>query len=277
MQKETKIGLLVGLGVILAIGVLISDHLSVAERTNPANHVGAASDRSQTVTDPGLSSSPSPQLAERSEPLPEPRRREPAVDPLPQVQLLDERQPEDDPEPTTNSRIWRLGRDDDAAPPVRETPPVDRLVLTTRQPQESTPTRAGDQYHHVKSGESLYTIARDYYGNGEYWRTIYEANPRTVIPSPNALRTGVRILIPMRNPAPAPGRGVDATERQTTEQPAPTRTKTYTIKSGDTLSELAQKFMGSSRHWKKLQEMNSDKIRNPDVLVEGVTIVVPEQ
>ena len=36
MTKETKIGLLVGMGAIILIGILISDHLSVAQRQQQA-------------------------------------------------------------------------------------------------------------------------------------------------------------------------------------------------------------------------------------------------
>ena len=35
MTKETKMGLLVGLGIILAIGIVVSDHMSVANRQTP--------------------------------------------------------------------------------------------------------------------------------------------------------------------------------------------------------------------------------------------------
>ncbi|HMN96310.1 MAG TPA: LysM peptidoglycan-binding domain-containing protein [Phycisphaerales bacterium] len=56
---------------------------------------------------------------------------------------------------------------------------------------------AGERFHVVQSGDTLYGIARSVYNDGTLWRTIYEAN-RAVIADPSALRPGVRLRIPAR-------------------------------------------------------------------------------
>ena len=49
--------------------------------------------------------------------------------------------------------------------------------------------------HRVRAGETLYAIARRYYGDGDKWRTILRAN-RDRLPSPGALRAGQVLVIP---------------------------------------------------------------------------------
>jgi nucleoid-associated protein YgaU len=49
--------------------------------------------------------------------------------------------------------------------------------------------------HTVAKGDSLYSIARSYYGNQSKWKTIYEAN-RDRISDPNRIRVGEQLIIP---------------------------------------------------------------------------------
>ncbi len=50
--------------------------------------------------------------------------------------------------------------------------------------------------HVVKAGETLYQIARHYYGNGEKYRLILKANPKI---SASRLRPGQKLIIPADN------------------------------------------------------------------------------
>ncbi len=54
----------------------------------------------------------------------------------------------------------------------------------------------GGRWHTVARGESLETIARRRLGRGSAWRRIYDAN-RTRISSPDAIRIGQRLRIPV--------------------------------------------------------------------------------
>lgn len=51
------------------------------------------------------------------------------------------------------------------------------------------------QYHVVKSGDTLYTIAQQYYGDSKRFIDIYEAN-KSSVESDYSLTTGQRLLIP---------------------------------------------------------------------------------
>lgn len=51
--------------------------------------------------------------------------------------------------------------------------------------------------------------------------------------------------------------------------------KEYTIQKGDTLWKIAKEQLGSGHRWKYLYEINKAKIKNPDKLRAGITIIIP--
>lgn len=80
------------------------------------------------------------------------------------------------------------------AEPVRSL----RVDTSTRVPParpELDRDGASGRRYVIKSGDSLYRIASEVYGNGGRWREILEAN-RDVIPDESSLKVGVEIRIP---------------------------------------------------------------------------------
>jgi LysM repeat protein len=51
--------------------------------------------------------------------------------------------------------------------------------------------------------------------------------------------------------------------------------RTYTVRSGDTLYGIAQRFYGHGRYWHWLYQANKSKIRNPDLIFAGQVLTVP--
>jgi nucleoid-associated protein YgaU len=51
--------------------------------------------------------------------------------------------------------------------------------------------------------------------------------------------------------------------------------RTYTVKSGDTLSKIAKDVYGDASQWKKIQAANADLIRDPDKIQQGWTLKLP--
>lgn len=49
----------------------------------------------------------------------------------------------------------------------------------------------------------------------------------------------------------------------------------YTVKFGDTLSEISQRFLGSQGRYKEIYEANKDRMANPDQLRVGKAIRIP--
>ncbi len=55
-----------------------------------------------------------------------------------------------------------------------------------------------------------------------------------------------------------------------------TSTKTYTVKSGDSLSAIAESEMGDAKRWPELYEANKDAVgKNPDMIHPGLELKIP--
>lgn len=294
MTRETKIGLIVGMGVIIFIGILVSDHLA---QTQP-NHSAQLRLR-QVQPDPLIAQGqtpPGPLTGHQATRSTDDRstqavdrqwlaarrveaERAHALTPPAGERNVDPMRAE-----STEERTERTERVESVDPPIR---PVSPDVLEIRPPRREvieTPQRR-DRVHHVQRGESLYSIAEKYYGDGNYWRTIVEANPGKVGAN-GSVRAGVRLVIANRggtNPVAETPRvespRVESTESSTVETAATDdpHYKEYAIQPGDVLSKLAQRFYGTARKTNALYELNRDRIDDPDSLVVGVKIRVPVQ
>lgn len=51
--------------------------------------------------------------------------------------------------------------------------------------------------------------------------------------------------------------------------------KTYTVKSGDCLWNIAKKFYGNGSHYTKIYNANKDKIKNPNLIYVGQVLKIP--
>lgn len=51
--------------------------------------------------------------------------------------------------------------------------------------------------------------------------------------------------------------------------------QTYTVKSGDTLSKIAQQFYGDASQYNRIFEANRDKLNNPDKIQAGQELKIP--
>lgn len=74
---------------------------------------------------------------------------------------------------------------------------VKKKAKKTKKSSKETPKASpkSNGYHIVKSGESLWTIAKKYYGNGARNNIIYSAN-KSKIKNPNMLTVGQKLKIP---------------------------------------------------------------------------------
>ena len=90
-------------------------------------------------------------------------------------------------------RGW-FGKDKEpAAEPIAD-PGYSEPYAPTYAP---APTYGGGsgRTHTVAKGDTLFGLARQYYGDQSKWRTIYDAN-RNELPDPNRIRVGQRLVIP---------------------------------------------------------------------------------
>jgi nucleoid-associated protein YgaU len=50
----------------------------------------------------------------------------------------------------------------------------------------------------------------------------------------------------------------------------------YTVESGDTLSSIAEQFLGDAQRWRAIFQANRDQIEDPDVIFPGQVLRVPQ-
>ena len=128
------------------------------------------------------------------------------------------------------------------------------------------------RFHDVRSGESLTSICRRYYGDISLLEELARFNG---MEDPNSLGAGRRLRIPdaadlVRGNAAGstpPRRGQDQ------EQPA----QTYTVREGDSLSEIAQRLLVSAKKYALIFECNRDVLQSPDDIRSGMVLKIPRQ
>lgn len=162
---------------------------------------------------------------------------------------------------------------------------------TTQQAQQDvSPDNLPGKYT-VKEGDTLFTIAENYYKSGDKFSEIAKANNLT---DPNQLQTGQVLEIPklvaqasaQPSTTPQPSASPEAsTSPETTEQALGTgggnstiwgsriEGDTYTVVEGDWLSTIAGRAYGDIFTYKKLAEVNN--IPNPDHIEPGMVLKIP--
>ncbi|HKS44191.1 MAG TPA: LysM peptidoglycan-binding domain-containing protein [Amycolatopsis sp.] len=99
----------------------------------------------------------------------------------------------------------------------------------------------------VVAGDTLWGIAKHFYGNGNLYPVIAQANG---IENPDIIRPGQVLIIP------------DATNY-----------RTYTVVDGDTLWDIAKRFYGNGNLYPVIARANG--IENPDIIRPGQVLVIP--
>jgi nucleoid-associated protein YgaU len=56
----------------------------------------------------------------------------------------------------------------------------------------------------------------------------------------------------------------------------PATAKTYTVKSGDTLSKIAKEFLGDANAYMEIFNANTDQLSDPDKIKPGQVLKIPQ-
>ncbi len=193
--------------------------------------------------------------------------------------------------PSPPERLSPLSGAEPAPAPVL--PPSPGVALPPRRADvsraEDTSTRVRDAArpkpeptrYTVQESDTLTYLARQQYGDGKYWTKIRDANPGI---NADHLLVGQVLLIPPKDevtgvkPAATPsGKEASAAEASKTDNKPTTRpaAKTYVVTSGDTLTSIARSLLGDGSRWREIYDLNKDKIKNPDNLLEGAELKIP--
>lgn len=124
----------------------------------------------------------------------------------------------------------------------------------------------------VVRGDNLSQIAQKYYGDGNKWTVIAQANN---LANPSVIHAGNVLSIP--NAPTTPTQVAQSSTPATAVAPVTTLAvksgSMYTVKSGDTLWDLAIQVYGSGYQWYRIDEANGTLPRNS----LGKPVIVPGQ
>ena len=219
MTRDHKLALVVGFGLILFVGILITDHLSTSSRLHdplPTNSV-----TSEYL--PPSSIQAAPQRAYRESPS---DSSVVAIETKPQAEIILSTVRIDSPRPAEVARV--AGASDRIATEAVRSGAVRPLT------------------HEVVSGDSLQSISADFFGTTKKWKTIAPAN-RNVLQNADDLRIGMVLVIPDRNvAATAHLRSVVSTSK----------TREIKVLPGDSLRRIAKRELEDPSRWKDIQSIN---------------------
>jgi nucleoid-associated protein YgaU len=273
MARESKVGLLVGMAIILLIGIVVSDHLS----TRPSREGGGGDLGASAMTHRDESSGGRGLSAWQPRREEDARRRASSPDrPIPTPEQIGDEQTKQEEAPRNagaemeGARASRVVRAE-AGSVERAASGDERVPEKDERSEKAEGDTAGNEaqggaalrVHHVQEGETLWSIAQQHYGDGGQWRRIAEANPEAV-QEDGVVRTGVRLRVP---------HGQGAGDEDEARRPP----RVVTVKPGDTLREIARRKLDGAESWERLYNANREKLEGPRSLSPGQKLVLPSE
>lgn len=157
--------------------------------------------------------------------------------------------------------------------------PVDRDFEGGSEPERrgGNSGASSRRTHVVQSGETMSSIAKNRLGAERRYLEIQKLNPEV---DPRRMGAGTRLVLPSLDGSAPASIAQSNTPRQDAareERPATrgSAAREYTVRSGDTLSQIAQREVGSVRYLDAIRELNPE-LRDRALHV-GAVIQLPAQ
>ena len=154
-------------------------------------------------------------------------------------------------------------------------PSVEEAVIPEAEQQAPSFGTSTDIIYKVQSNDSLFKIARKYYGDEKKWTSIVEAN-RDSMPDPDALYVGQELLIPNISIEKETEKAFKTRAAKKVNKERPANVITHTVEAGDTLYRLAEKYYDDPTVWIMINEANEDTIEGKGLLREGQILIIPK-
>lgn len=302
MTRELKLALIVGFALVLTVAILVSDHLSKA-RTASLATVGGTQKVVAKIPDSPIRSlddlipAQLPPAMEVAAPqaAAEPTATTAAADSgevfapvvIGQQQVGQGHETKFGPGRTNGagslSYSIRQRAESESAPttiaaaPQSPTTPQEIQQLPIKNVETNKSPLAAEKTYKIASGDSLYAIAKKFYGDSNLWKKLAAANAGKVGEN-GSLRVGSTITIPSKEEltgksdtrvAAKPDAKV---EPKTVKQEAG-KTKSYQVRPGDTLMNIARQQLGSASRSGEIASMN--KMDPDDDLLAGAILKLP--
>jgi nucleoid-associated protein YgaU len=302
MRRDTQIGIILGVVILVIIGVFLSTRVSDNKMVLPDLALSEG-DRQKTENNE-IDINRFFKESKKAEPEETSSKEYSTEKAIVSEEPVEATQPEKQPEitlvETTNEETSMEGKwegvaeeivedpeiavdqpenmeQEDAVEDVKlaqDIPSVEEAVVPEKQSQTTSyASSTKDFYYKVQSNDNLFKIARKHYGDGQKWTKIFEAN-RDSMPDSNSLYVGQELLIPDI-----------AAENETSEAvvtPVNGRRDkrssdvvTHTVQAGDTLYRIAEKYYDNPGVWMKILEANEDTIEDEGSLIKGQILIIP--
>lgn len=314
MTQESKLGLLIGVAMVLFVCIVVSDLMAVPTNSRPADLSGL-DPRADVLSPNGTAARVQNEATEvQREALvqtPDAFRRVDAerratnalgaagsganIDPSgvgagvlspPAERPYREPAGYERPQTSTSTNITTNAAVPNGSIEAGNGAAVDPI---TRAPVVTVEVPRAPQYETVRlrSGESLSHLAARHLGDPNRWREIVELNA-DVITNPDRVPAGTELKIPndapndTALPEPVPTRVIPVTpQRRQPRQPSATTASTsalraITVGSGETLSDIARREFNDAGRWRDIYAANRSAIGDdPNRLEAGTRLVIP--
>lgn len=267
MSNQTKFGLILGLGVILLVGIIVSDHLSQTKQGEITDNSGVLAlhgeqnpgNMPDKIRDQFLYPAP---ISVVDAALGSPATR-PSLVPVIAVYS---------PQSLPGAIQAGVGADGSAAisSPLPVAPAPGALIPAPLSPVAVVAHQAPvSRTYTVKNGDNLSIIAAKTLGSRNRWNEILTANKQALNAADNKLSIGMVLNVPGSTLGAACQVPAVATANP----------RTYVVQKGDLLGTIAAKQLGSSKRVKDLVDTNKKALPKGEksMLNVGMTLILPAQ
>jgi nucleoid-associated protein YgaU len=283
MRRDTQIGIILGVVILVVIGIFLSTRTTVYETKTPdlklTEEIVAESEieEIEEIDMNDLIKESKTALAKKDVQSVEKLVEETPVEPSKDDVTLEGKW---EGTKTASIEPEEVFSEMTVAEMITEEPEIAELTPPeTEETMDVLETKQKDVsimvVHKVKPNDSLFKISRKYYGNETEWHKIYEAN-KDEMTSPNALYIGQELLIPEITLAKKVTLSMETPIKKKQDIEMSIKTTEHTVVSGDTLYHLARKYYDDATMWHKIYEANEDTIEDESFLVKGQILIIPE-
>jgi nucleoid-associated protein YgaU len=149
----------------------------------------------------------------------------------------------------------------------------------------------GEREVTVTPSDSFWSISEREYGHARYFTALARYN-RDRVAKPEHLQSGMKIVIPppevledrfpeLFQPAAQPGPTISPMSGTSSSAPQAglfldeMQRPFYRVGEKDTLSTIAQQYLGRSSRWTEIYDLNKDRLQSPSTLTIGMELKLP--
>jgi len=272
MTRETKVGLLIGLGVILLIGIIISDHLAVMKERHPEGETAMAdfADQAQESVEgqPVMNRAPAGGRQARSgngrQPLPTPS------------ELGGRQQRSDGRGAASRDQANREGSGSPVAGTQR--PPSQAFAI------HDQPGLAGGRVPGGQMMPSGGTDEPEQTGGSSGGVSARADRASGGRPGDRPAERGQEVRSSQGDEAGPQAGDVDApseragSRRGEAEPDSGERDPLrHVVEPGQSVYEIAQRYYDNGRYWESIQQANPDKVSEDGTVVPGAALTIPDR